>query len=402
MAKFDKIKEQAKILKNEFEVRKLRGINEFNIFSVLRKENDEVGLHSKFIYSLLNPLEKHYQKDLFLKLFLKAVGLENFINLHDVKVYREYENIDIYITDGENHIILENKIYANDREKQIQGYINKIEANSNNRFVLYLSLDRENPSESSLGEYKLNDEKNQILDENGIFIAKFKNIHYDTEIKNWLEMCLNEVGNITNLSLYIRDYSMVIDKIYGNYKELVMETKALWNRENYKILKAIFENYKKDKDIIFIDFLNKLKDIFEKEYKDFAFDILKKSNNKECLEITENSKKDFSYKFEFTYNDFIELCYGVYNKNNKFNKETLEELAKKYKLKKGFSEDKWGWKCFKEYNYNFFDFLFEFGNLDEAVNEFYIKYLKRDFDETFKELLLKYNKNPDKYSEKVS
>ena len=30
----------------------------FNIFSILRKEKEEVGLHSRFIYELLNPQTK--------------------------------------------------------------------------------------------------------------------------------------------------------------------------------------------------------------------------------------------------------------------------------------------------------------------------------------------------------
>jgi hypothetical protein len=42
----------------------------FNICSLLRKTNDEVNLHSKFIYELINPNGSHYQGEKFLKLFI--------------------------------------------------------------------------------------------------------------------------------------------------------------------------------------------------------------------------------------------------------------------------------------------------------------------------------------------
>jgi hypothetical protein len=41
----------------DYKYKKINEINidGFNIFSILRKDNDEVNLHSKFIYELLNP-----------------------------------------------------------------------------------------------------------------------------------------------------------------------------------------------------------------------------------------------------------------------------------------------------------------------------------------------------------
>ena len=46
-------------------------IDKFNIFSILRKSSDEVNLHSKFIYELLNPNGSHQQGDIFLNLFIE-------------------------------------------------------------------------------------------------------------------------------------------------------------------------------------------------------------------------------------------------------------------------------------------------------------------------------------------
>lgn len=106
---------------------KHRGLNDYNIFTSLLKASDEVRLHSRFIFSLLNPEGDHYQGTLFLEKFIEAIGLSEFgLNIDQATVHKEYKNIDLYITDGEKHIIIENKIWAEDQRCQIIGYINKV------------------------------------------------------------------------------------------------------------------------------------------------------------------------------------------------------------------------------------------------------------------------------------
>ncbi len=95
--KFESMLKQIKILNDKLEVKKMRGNNDYNLFLALLDINDEVRLHSRFIYSLLDTSSPHYQKELFLGLFIKACGLDDFgLNLQTAKVYKEYENIDIY------------------------------------------------------------------------------------------------------------------------------------------------------------------------------------------------------------------------------------------------------------------------------------------------------------------
>ena len=67
MINFNKLIQDVSMAKKESELRKLRGVNDYNIFTELLDQNDEVRLHSGFIYSLLNPTGTHYQKSLFLK-----------------------------------------------------------------------------------------------------------------------------------------------------------------------------------------------------------------------------------------------------------------------------------------------------------------------------------------------
>lgn len=80
-------------------------------------------------------------------------------DLQNAKVYKEHKNIDIFITDGTNHIILENKIYANEQKNQIARYIETIkkecECEFENITVLYLLLDKKLPSKYSIGDFEI-------------------------------------------------------------------------------------------------------------------------------------------------------------------------------------------------------------------------------------------------------
>jgi hypothetical protein len=235
--KLESMLKQIKFLSDKLEAKKLRGNNDYNLFLALLDINDEVRLHSRFIYSLLDTSSPHYQKELFLELFIKACGLDDFgLNLQTAKVYKEYENIDIYITDGTKHIILENKINAGDQEAQIKRYIKTVQKENDGEaeiYVLFLSLQGRAPSDYSLDGLKIKDSK--IIDENSNEVAKFKAISYNKEIMKWLGSCLDEAGNLANLAAVISQYKNVIEKIYGTYKGVEMDTE--------EISKIILENY---------------------------------------------------------------------------------------------------------------------------------------------------------------
>lgn len=245
--KFESMLKQIKFLSDKLETKKLRGNNDYNLFLALLDINDEVRLHSRFIYSLLDTSSPHYQKELFLELFIKACGLDNFgLNLQTAKVYKEYENIDIYMTDGTKHIILENKINAGDQEAQIKRYIKTIQKENSGEaeiYVLFLSPERREPSDYSLDGLKISNSK--ILDEYGNEVAKFKAISYKEEIMKWLGSCLDEAGNLANLAAVISQYKNVIEKIYGTYKGVEMDTEEISKiiLENYDIVDEIRNKY---------------------------------------------------------------------------------------------------------------------------------------------------------------
>ena len=154
--KIDNFIELFKNFKQKQQQQKLRGLNDFNLFTTLLKASDEVRLHSRFLNFLLNPNGEHCQGSLFLDLFLEKCGLADFLDTSNTSVFAEYNSIDLYLTDGNNHIIIENKIWAGDQQKQIKRYIETIKEENKdinlteNLVVIYLSLDREEPTDYSL------------------------------------------------------------------------------------------------------------------------------------------------------------------------------------------------------------------------------------------------------------
>jgi len=363
--KFKSMLKQIKVLSDKLEVKKLRGNNDYNLFLALFDASDEVRLHSRFICSLLDPNSPHYQKELFLELFIKACGLEDFgLNSQIAKVYKEYENIDIYITDGTKHIILENKIYAGDQEAQIKRYIKTIQQENGNEaeiYVLFLSPQGREPTGYSLDGLKIKD--GRISNEKGDEIAKFKAISYDKEITAWLDLCLEETGNLTNLSAVISQYKNVIEKIYGKYKGVQMDTNEISKiiLENYDIVEEIKNKYF---DIASSNKLNEfmlnVKTELEKRLsQEWHVDDIKDADTKRYFSPISFYKYDWgrnsiiNFTLEFDSRNFLNPYIGLkYNEsgNSKerigINKERIKDIQAKFTLaewKIGTAFARWKW-----------------------------------------------------------
>src|SRR5574344_1276236 len=169
MKKYDDFFDEIVKLKEKQKQQKMKGLNDYNLLTAVLNPSDEVKLHSRMIASFLNIYGNHYQNSLFLELFLDSLKLENFdIDLNSAWVNNEYANIDIYISDGKKHIIIENKIYAGDQYEQIKRYVESIYKENQNIsyedvLVIYLTIDRAKPSDYSLGNWKISYDK--IVDE---------------------------------------------------------------------------------------------------------------------------------------------------------------------------------------------------------------------------------------------
>lgn len=177
----------------------------FSIFDMLGQSSREL-THSAFIAQMLNPRGNHGMGTTFLNLFLEQLKLNEKFNTDNVEVeiekdfgpkegsgvYAKGGRVDIYIKNSHGQIIvIENKLYANDQEDQLQRYRNSTGPDS---FIYYLSLDRHAPSNSpsSIG-YNL--------------------ISYRDEIKCWLNKCLDTVHLNNHLSTIIQQYMFTIDNL---------------------------------------------------------------------------------------------------------------------------------------------------------------------------------------------
>ena len=244
------------------------GKHDYNIFTLFHNFSDEVNLHSNFIASLLDPNGDHYKGDLFLKLFLETCGIDDFsIDTSTATIFKEFKHIDIYISDGKKHIILENKVYAKDQPTQIARYIDTIQkegAKDEDICVLYLHPDGKLPDDQSFGDYHT-----RLLGENPSI--KFKVISYGKEILEWIDRCKNEVSNITDLNVFLSQYKDVIEMIYNRYKRIdEMETANLVEifKENYTAASEIANNYQETRKKIIDGFFKNVKDILENDLKD--------------------------------------------------------------------------------------------------------------------------------------
>lgn len=187
----------------------------FNIFNILGLRSEEVRLHSALIAELLNPKGRHGCASLFLKSFLKTIEVDNdYINFEKCssnikervigpKTENEGGRVDIIIEDGNHAIIIENKIYAKDQEKQMFRYYNYGKKNFSKGFKLvYLTLEGHEPEAFSLGkrdyEYKL--------------------ISYENDIINWLKDCYEIAkGRVLTQSI-ITQYCELIKQL--TYKDM--------------------------------------------------------------------------------------------------------------------------------------------------------------------------------------
>ena len=145
------------IIRKKYEEREANEDN-FNLFTILRKDSDERYLHSRFISSLLDFRGPHKLGNTFLSLFLNVVRSKfehdegNIDICPNNSIRSEYKNIDICLINKlkQQAVIIENKIYSGDSNHEEEGQLERyygtlIEEDKiprDNIEVYYLTLDR--------------------------------------------------------------------------------------------------------------------------------------------------------------------------------------------------------------------------------------------------------------------
>ena len=198
------------VLKTHRELARLRGEN-FNVFRLLDLESDEDKLHSRFIAELLNPRGSHEQGTTFLELFLLHVGKTGWIRSGSATVQQEKYigpvvidgqrleggRIDIFITDRDRHLAVENKIGAEEGDEQITRYCNY--DREERHFVLFLTLDGKKAKTTK---------------------ANYSPISYPKHVLPWLEACQRHAADHPILRETIKQYIITVKSRTGG---LVMQ-----------------------------------------------------------------------------------------------------------------------------------------------------------------------------------
>ena len=185
--------EEARGLHDQHEARRREP---FNVFSVLRSEYDEVNLHSRFLWALLDHQKPPGDSRENLADFLQRFGISGFD--HDgARVDREWNNIDLLVRDQSSMqaVIIENKIGAPDQPGQLARYAKQMRGY--NQHVLYLTLDGREASEDSV---------------RGI---DYQCISYRDHIIPWLKGCQQRAHDEPELRESVAQYVRLIEKLTG-------------------------------------------------------------------------------------------------------------------------------------------------------------------------------------------
>ena len=308
MSNLTDILKHISILKSKYEeIDKISGSN-FNIFKIIEVESDEVRLHSAFIAELLNPKGSHGLGDTLLKLFLSQVKIQIPFDIQSAKVEIEkyigkttdFEGgrLDIAIYDrNRSYIIIENKIYAGDQNKQLLRYFN---FKCYQKQLFYLTLNGNEPDESSKVNLELN--KDYFL------------LSYKTDISLWLKLCKKEAVNHPLLRETIEQYLNLIkyltgqnmnEKMNNEITDLILSSNT--NLEQAVILEKTMNNIKAKVQLLF------------------------------WADLEENLKshlKDKSFKFSSDYTQKVESYYADKSRKYKYYGIQLEimQLSSSEKL----------------------------------------------------------------------
>lgn len=219
----------------------------FNVFSILRRDDEEVGLHSKFLAELLSPTGSHGM-DTFQKLFIDQVvnvAVENQdgerLPLCSNQLYtcqtevaiKNSGRIDIILKNHENIIVIENKIHASDQRKQLQRYYEackNMDYKSENIYILYLN--KYGDPVSTYGKGNLKD-------------IDFAQINYKEDMTNWLDACIAEARPYPHIEHTLLQYRRLIGKLTGDTRSAKMKQahiELLYQKDNFKLAHELSES----------------------------------------------------------------------------------------------------------------------------------------------------------------
>ena len=313
----------------------------FNLLSIIEKDRDEAHVHSKVIYNLLSQDWGKKDKETFLTLFLKEIGIEDE-NIYDKnwEVTREKAfdldtikgRLDFEIKSKDCIYIIEMKIDAGDQPEQLIRYQEFAKEQHKKYKIFYLTLDGHNASKKSIGEEENLEENEKV---------EYTNISFKEEILNWLGNCLKLVERKENKSACINQYIASINKILGE-KNTKIKDNILKSVKDIKTAITIYEKLNENLQKVLESFFeelnkklkNKLKDItpkpiynesYIKDYYNYTLDKIPQDYPGLYIVLAENKSKNSNhYRFVLKLELSPELtaCFG-FIKNDSDEKETI-------------------------------------------------------------------------------
>ena len=248
----DSLLKTINILREKIEARKA-GEEKFNIFTCLRKYNDEEKLHSRFISSIIDVHGSHglgvNPLDNLIRVLDSSFKYEfNSVEVHpNASDWSEYRDIDILLIDRDTEyaVIIENKIFAGDSNHEYEGQLEKYYREilqegipKEHIEVYYLTLDGHDPTEESVntsGEYP------ELSDE-------VRTISYGNEIINWLNMCIKDAALKPIIRETLVQYLNLIKEMTTNDTEVQDRIELIKliskNEDNLKSAKFLLDNQK--------------------------------------------------------------------------------------------------------------------------------------------------------------
>lgn len=270
----DKLKKAYLKLVNDIEFDQLELLNnEQTFFEIIGASKTEIR-HSNFLAWLLNPDGSHGLGEAFLKRFIReivadnrAIGVSEIeveqLDFNNVKVLREWSNIDILIEFEELVFVIENKVLSKEHSNQLTRYREIAENEFASKKCVYGFL-------TPTGD--------DAMEENETYVA----IGYD-KVVSIIERIVIVKGNFigANVKVYINDYLKTL-------KKRVMETD-----ESVDLARSIYKNHKDLLDFIFEhkpDYKEPLKQIFLDEISNQGW--MEGSSSKTYLRFLTKELKD--------------------------------------------------------------------------------------------------------------
>ena len=333
---------EEKLLKEAYEKSKdylYEDSSRFNLLSIIEKDRDEAHVHSKVIYNLLSQNWGKKDKETFLTLFLKEIGIEDEIIYNktwEVTREKEYQLDEKkarpdFVIESQHYIyIIEMKIDADDQPEQLKNYKKIAEGekkrkNKKEYKLFYLTLDGHNASKKSIGEEENLEENEKV---------EYTNISFKEEILNWLGNCLKLVEGKENKSACINQYIASINKILGE-KNTKIKDNILKSVEDMKNAISLYGKLNDKLQVTLENFMSLLKENlgkraiyykkYVKDYYNYTLDKIPQDYPGLYIVLAENKSKNSNhYRFVLKLELSPELtaCFG-FIKNDDDIKETV-------------------------------------------------------------------------------